>query len=153
MKQQTITLLIIMALFTTSLRANAAGQDTVKFDEVKAHAAEFQAKGKEVVVKLRPGTRILVGPGASAFEFTHVASLSGKVKEMRENDFVFSGTSSRTGEVIAVISYADVLNIKHPSGFEKAFRKVGKYSLMGVLVPAILPLYTIMALLGRLPDC
>src|SRR5690349_5954540 len=124
MKQKTINLLIIMAVFATTLSANAAAQNTVKFDEVKARASEFQAQGKEVIVKLRPGTRILVGPRASAFEFTHVANLSGKVKEMRENDFVFSGTSSGRGEVIAVISYADVLSIKHPSGFEKAFRKV-----------------------------
>src|SRR4051812_44994332 len=145
MKQKVIPLLIITALLTAPLTASAAGQNRPRVDEVKTRAAEFQSKGKEVVVKLRAGTKILVGNKALSFEFIRSANLSGKVKEMRENDFTFSSSSSRTGEVTAVISYADVLSIKHPSGFEKALKNVGKYSMGGALIPVFLPLFGVLA--------
>ena len=153
MKQKVKSLLIIMALLASPLTAGAAGQAGMTVDEVKGRAAEAQAKGKEVVIKVRPGTTILVGNKAFPFEFIHSASLSGRVKEMRENDFTFSSTDSHTGEVTAVISYADVLSIKHPSGFAKALKNIGKYSLLGMAIPVILPLYGIMALIGQLPKC
>ena len=153
MKQKVNSLLIMMALLATPLTAGAAGQKTMTVDEVKARAAEAQTKGKEVVVKVRPGAKILVGSKAFPFEFIRSASLSGRVKELRENDFTFSSTSAGTGEVTAVISYTDVLGIKHPSGFAKALKSVGKYSLLGMAIPAILPLYGVLALMGRLPRC
>jgi hypothetical protein len=153
MKQKVKSLLIIIALLAAPLRVGASGQTMISVDEVKGRAAEAQNKGREVVVKVRPGTKILIGNKAFPFEFIRSASLSGRVKEMREKDFTFSSTSSRTGEVTAVISYADVLSIKHPSGFAKALKNVSKYSLMGMAIPAILPLYGVLALLGRLPKC
>jgi hypothetical protein len=151
MKQKAITLLIISLLLATPLTASAAVQKTVTVDEVKARAAE--ATGKEVVVKLRRGTKIMVGNKAFPFEFTRDASLSGKIREARAEDFTLSSTSSRTGEVMAVISYADVLSIKRPSGFAKALKNVGRYSLIGTMMPALIPLYGILALMGRLPSC
>jgi hypothetical protein len=154
MKQKIIPLFIMMALLAAPLTVGAAGKNTLTVDEVKARAVEAQAKRREVVVKLRPGTKILVGDKAFPFEFLRSASLSGRIKEMRENDFTLSSASPRTGEVTAVISYADVSSIKRPpSGFEKVLKNVGKYSLRGAAGFAILPLYGILALSGRLPRC
>lgn len=153
MKRKVNTLLIIVALVTAPLTVGAAGQNAIIVDEVKARAAEAQTKGKEVVVKVRSGARILLGSKAFPFDFIRSTSLSGRVTEIREKDFTFSSTSARTGEVTAVINYADVLSIKHPSGFAKALKSVGKYSLLGAALPAILPLYGVLALMGRLPKC
>ena len=153
MKQKVIRLLIIMSLLTAPLTVSAAGQKTITVNEVKARAVEAQTKGREVVVKLRPGTRILIGDKAVPFEFIHISSLGGRVKEIREQDFTFSSTSARTGEVTAVIGYADVLSIKHPSAFIKALKKFGKYSLIVAEIPAFIPLYGLLALLGELPQC
>ena len=153
MKQRVSSLLIIVALLAAPLARGVAGQNTIKVNEVKARAAEAQTKGREVVVKIRPGTKILIGAKAFPFEFIRSASLSGRVTEIREKDFTFSSTSAHTGEVTAVISYTDVLSIKHPSGFEKAIKSIGKYSLIGMMIPTILPLYIVLGLLGRLPKC
>jgi hypothetical protein len=153
MKQKIITLVIIMTFLAAPLTVGAAGQNTLMVDEVKARAAEAQTKEREVIVKVRPGTKIFVGNKAFPFEFINSASLSGRVKEMREKDFTFSSVSNRTGEVTAVISYADVLSIKHLSGFEKTLKNISKNSLRGIELPVFLPLYSIMALLGRLPKC
>ena len=153
MKRKAILPLIMAALLTTPLTASASGKRTQTTEEVKARAAEAQAKGKKVVVKLRAGTKVLSGRKAEPFEFIESASLSGRVKEVRENDFTLSDTSDGKGEVTAVISYADVLSIKHPSGFEKALRAVGKYSLGGAAAVVILPLYGVLALMGQLPSC
>ena len=154
MKQKIVPLLIMMALLAAPLTVCAAGQNSLTVNEVKARAAEAQSKSREVVVKLRPGTKILIGDKAFPFEFLRSASLSGRIGEMRENDFTLSSTSQRTGEVRAVISYADVSSINHPpSGFEKVLKNIGKYSLLGAGGFAILPLYGVMALLGRLPRC
>ena len=153
MKKRVSSLLIMIALLAAPLTIGAAGQNTIKVDEVKARAAAAQTKGRKVVVKMRPGTKILIGAKAFPFEFIRSASLSGRVKEIREKDFTFSSTSAHTGEVTAVISYTDVLSIKHPSGFEKALKNIGKYSLIGMMLPTILPLYLVLGLLGRLPQC
>lgn len=153
MKQKVNTLLLMMALFAAPLTVGAAGQKTITVDEVKTRVAEAQTKGKEVVVKLRPGTRILVGNKALSFEFIHRASLSGRIKEIRETDFTFSDTNARTGEVTAIISYSDVLSIKRPSGFEKALKSVGRFSLGVLAIPVVLPLYGLLALMGELPTC
>lgn len=153
MKRRTMSGLIVMALFAAPLTVGAARQKTLTSDAVKVRAAEAQAKGREVVVKLRPGTKILIGKKEFPFEFLRSASLSGRVKELREKDFTFVETDTRTREITAVISYEDVLSVKHLSGFQKTLKNVGKYSLGGIELPAFLPLYTIMALLGRLPDC
>ncbi len=153
MKQKINSLLIIMVLLAAPLTVGAAGQNALTIDEARARAVESQTKKKEVVVKVRPGTKILVGDKAFPFEFIRSASLSGRVKEIREKDFTFSSTSAKTGELIAVISYADVLSIKRISGFEKALKNVGKYSLRVLEIPAVLPLYGILALLGQLPEC
>ncbi|MFL6208151.1 MAG: hypothetical protein ACJ74W_04835 [Pyrinomonadaceae bacterium] len=153
MKQKVTSLLIIIALLAAPLTAIAAGRPTQTVAETKARAAEAQAKAKEVVVKVRAGTKILVGKKEFPFEFLKSASLSGRVTELREQDFTFAQTGDHNSEVITAISYADVLSIKHESGFRKALKNVGKYSLGGVEIPVFLPLFGVLALLGRLPDC
>jgi hypothetical protein len=153
MKRKVIQLLIIVALLAAPLTVGAAGQNTITVEEIKGRAAEAQAKRREVVAKLRPGTKILVGDKAFPFEFMRSANLSGRIKEMRENDFTLSSTSPRKGEVIAVISYADVLSIKHPSGFEKALKNVGKYAGLGAAAVPLAPLFLIADLLGLIPKC
>lgn len=153
MKQKVIRPLIMMTLLTASLTVGAAGQSRLTVGQVKARAAIAQTKGKEVAVKLTPGTRILIGAKELSFEFIKGGSLSGIVKEMRENDFTLASKSPRTGEVTAVISYTDVLSINRPSGFAKALKAIGKYSLMGPAAVGFLPVYAILALMGDLPSC
>ena len=153
MRQKVTPLLIMMALLMTPLTAGAAGKRTPTTEEVKARAAEAQAKGKKVVVKLRAGTKVLVGDKAWPFEFIRSESLSGRVKEVRENDFTLSDTSDDTGEVTTVISYADVLGIKRPSAFAETLKAIGKYSLLGSLGLAFMPVYAVLALMGRVPNC
>ena len=155
MKRKVIlSLMMTMSLLATPLTASAAGKRTPTADEIKARAAEAKAKGKKVVVKLRAGTKVLVGEKALPFEFTKSASLSGRVKEVRENDFTLSDTSDGKGEVTAVISYANVSSInKPPPAFVRTLKAIGEYSLLGVVGAAILPLYAIVALLNGGPTC
>jgi hypothetical protein len=153
MKRKVILSLIMAALLATPLAASAAGKRTPTADEIKARAAEAKAKGKKVVVKLRAGTKILVGDKAQPFEFTKGARVSGRVTEIRENDFTLSGASRDTGEVTAVISYSNVVSIKRPSGFEKALKAVGMYSALAALTAGLLPIYLVLALTGQLPSC
>jgi hypothetical protein len=153
MKRKVILSLIVAALLMTPSAAGAAGKTTPTTEELKARAAEARAKGKKVVVKLRAGTKVLVGDKAWPFEFIRSASVSGRVKEVRENDFTLSDTSAATGEVTTVISYPDVLGIKHPSEFLKTLKAVGKYSLLGPAAVAFMPVYIIAALLGHVPSC
>ena len=153
MKHGVITGLMAAAVLLATSAGSAAAQDTAAAEAVKARAADAQAKGREVVVKVRPGTKILVGEKELTFEFLKSASLAGRIKETREKDFTLAEPNGRAGEIMAVISYDDVLSVKHPSGFKKALRSVGRYSLGGAAVPVFLPLYGIMALLGRLPSC
>lgn len=153
MKQKVTPLLIMVALLTTPLTATAAGKKRPTIEEVKERAAKARAKGKEVIVKLRAGTKILVGDKALSFEFTKDARVSGRVTETRENDFTLSGTSRDTGEVTAVISYSNVVSIKRPSGFEKTLKAIGMYSALGALTAGLLPIYLVLALTGQLPSC
>ncbi|HVG29943.1 MAG TPA: hypothetical protein VM864_09615 [Pyrinomonadaceae bacterium] len=153
MKHEVVSGLIAAALLLAPLAGSAAGQNVATAEAVKARAAEAQARAREVVVKLRPGTKILVGEKELTFEFLKSASLGGRIKEMREKDFTLAQPNGRAGEVMAVIGYDDVLSVKHPSGFKKALKNVGRYSLGGVEPPVFLPLYGVMALLGRLPRC
>lgn len=153
MKRKVNTILLMIALFVAPLVVSAEGQKTETVDKVKTRAAEALTKGKEVVVKLRPGTKILVGKKDLPFEFIRSASLSGRIKELRDKDFTFSDSSDRMGDVTTVISYTDVVSIKRPSGFEKALKSVGRYSLGVVAIPVVLPLYGLLALIGELPAC
>ena len=153
MKLKVTPLLIMTALLMTPLTAGAAGKKTPTIEEVKERAAKARAKGKEVVVKLRAGTKILVGEKALPFEFTKDARLSGRVKEVRENDFTLSDTKDGKGEVTTVISYASVVSITRPNAFVKTLKAIGEYSLLGAVGVAILPLYAIVALLNGGPTC
>ena len=153
MKRNLILCLIAAILLATPSTASAAGKKTPTTEEVKERAAEAQAKGKKVVVKLRAGTKILIGEKALPFEFTKDASLSGRVKEVRENDFTLSDTKDGKDEVTTVISYANVVSIKRPNAFVKTLKAIGEYSLLGVAGVAILPLYAIVALLNGGPTC
>lgn len=153
MKQKVISLLIIAALLAAPLTVVAAGRNTITVEELKARAAKAQAKRSEVVVKLRAGTKILVGDKAFPFEFIRSGNLSGRVTEMREKDFTLSSANPRKGEFRAVISYADVLSFKHPSGFEKALKNVGKYTAAGAAAVPLVPLFLIADLLGLIPRC
>ena len=148
MKPKAIPLLIIV-LLAAPLTAVARGDNNLAVHQIKARTADAQTRKREVVVKLRPGTKILIGKKAYPFELIRGANLSGRVKEMREQDFTFSGTSARTGEVTAVIRYDDVLGITHSSGFKKVLKKVGEYSLGAAAMAIILPVYSLAALLGH----
>ena len=153
MKQKAIPLIIVLSLLVAPLTISAAGQNTRTVDAIKSRVGEALSNGKEVVVTVRPGAKVLVGKKEFPFEFASSASLSGKVIEWRENDFTFAETGGRNGQVTAVISYADVSRIKHLSGFDKILKNVGKVSLGVMAIPVVLPLYGIMAMLGRLPGC
>ena len=153
MKRAMVALVIMAAVYAAPLNAGAAGRKIVTIDEIKARAAEAQGGGKKVVVKLRAGAKILVGDKSFPFEFLRDASLSGRIKETRENDFTFADKDSGGREVTSVINYADVLSIERPSGFARTMRKVGKYTLLGAAIPIVLPLYMIAALAGVLPKC
>lgn len=152
MKQKVVSLLIVWALMAAAFTADVTGQSRGTTEEVKIRAAEYQSKGKEVVVRVRAGAKILVGKKEFPFAFSENANLSGRVKELRDKDFVLAEKGGHT-EITAVISYDDVLNIKHLSGFEKTFKGVGRISLGLIAIPVVLPLYGIMAMLGRLPEC
>jgi hypothetical protein len=153
MKQKALPLIIVLSLLAAPLTINAAGQNTSTVEAIKSRVGEALSNGKEVIVKVRPGAKILVGKKEFPFEFTDSARLSGKVTEWREKDFTFAESGSRKGEVTAVISYADVLSIKRLSGFDKILKNVGKVSLGIMAIPVILPLYGILAMLGQLPEC
>ena len=152
MRQKAIPALIMMAILAAPSSAATAGRGAPTADEIKVRAAAARSEGREVVVKLRAGAKILIGEKELPFEFMRRASLSGKIKEVREKDFTLAQKDGRAGEITTVVSYDDVLSVKRPSGFKKALKNVGKYSLGGAAVPVVLPLYGVMALLGRLPD-
>lgn len=152
MKQAAISWLIVAAVLMSPAAGSAAGQKTATADAVKARAAEAQASGREVVVKVRPGTKILVGEKELPFEFLKSASLDGIIKETREKDFILAEPNGRAGEIMAVIGYDDVLSVKHPSAFKKALKNIGRYSLGAAELPVFLPIYAVLAVTGRLPD-
>ncbi|HMF58189.1 MAG TPA: hypothetical protein VK619_17735 [Pyrinomonadaceae bacterium] len=154
MKQKMALLLIIVTLLCAPLPVNAAGnQKALTVDEVKARTVEAQASRREIIVRLRPGAKIFVGSKAFPYEIANGANLSGRVKAVGENDFTLSSASSRTGEVTAVINYADVLGVKHQSGVAKLFKNIGRYSLLSAASVVIIPLFAIETLLGVAPKC
>jgi hypothetical protein len=150
MKQQMISVLIVGTLLAGPLTVCAAGQSV---DELKERATQARSKGTDVVVRVRKGAMILVGPKAFPDKFSRNESLGGKIKEMREKDFTLISGKSGQDEFAMVISYDDVLSIRHRSAFEKVLRGVGRFSL-GVAGGAIvIPVYGILALLAREPEC
>ena len=153
MKQKVIARLIVTALIASHLTTVAAGQTTATVDEIKTRAAEAQTKGKEVVVKIRAGAKVGVGKMGFPFEFLRSGSLRGRITELRAQDFIFTEKDDHKSEFTSILKYADVLSIKHESGFKRTLHSVGRYSLGVGAIPIFLPLYGVLAVLGRLPEC
>lgn len=152
MKLRLISCLIASALLSAAAPAGSAAQGDLKVEEMKARAAEAQAEGKTVVVKLREEAHVVVGGREVPYHIKRGESFDGKIKEAREKDFTLVESDGRT-EIAAVIGYNDVLSVEHPSRFKRALKGVGRTSLGGALLPVLLPLYGILALTGQLPSC
>lgn len=153
MRRKVIATLVLTALLSSPLTAGAAANDARRAEEIRARAAEARAKGREVVVHLRAGARILVGKKELPFESARAYGLSGKIREVREKDFVLAEPDGRSGEIASVISFDDVTGVEHPSRFKKVLGGIGRVSLGVAVAPVILPLIGVLALIGQLPEC
>jgi hypothetical protein len=169
MKQKVVSILIAMSLLAGPAAICAAGQEPKSvdeimivraasepgksIDEIKERAAQAQTKGTSVVIKVRKGAKVFIGANRFRDQFAQSASLTGKIKQMREEDFTLTSGKPGKDEFAMVVSYADVLSIRHPSAFEKALKGVGRFSFGVAGGALVLPIYGILALLGKEPEC
>jgi hypothetical protein len=152
MNQKVICVLILMVLLGSPFGV-CIGQTKDPLDATKERAAQAHTKKQEVVITVRNRARVLVGPKALPYVFHANVSLGGKITEIRDETFTLTSGQAGKDQVDTIISYDDVLIIKHLSGFGKAMKGAGRV-FGGIGAGAVvLPVYGILALLGKLPDC
>ena len=145
MRRNILSCLAALAILAAGLPGLAAGDGSRRQltpEEVAALAKTAMEKGRRVTVRFKNGSRLI-----------------GTVDEVRERGFTitpynFAARMRLKGEdVAAAILYEDVASIERETKSKRFFRKVGEGFALGGVTVAILPVYMVAAVLGKVPGC
>jgi hypothetical protein len=134
--------LVILTNAAPGLAADDNSRRQLTPDEVAALVKNAKEKGRRVTVRFKNGSRF-----------------SGMVDEVRERGFTivpynFAARMSlkEQGEAAAIF-YEDVASVERESEVKVFFRRVGEGFAIGGLTVAIMPVFLVAAVLGKVPDC
>lgn len=145
MRRTILSCLAALVILTPAAPGLAAGDGSRRHltpEEVAAQVKVAQEKGRRVTVRFKNGER-----------------LSGTVDEVRERGFTitpynFAARMRLKGEdAAAAILYEDVASIERETKAKRFFRKVGEGFALGGVSVAILPVYMVAVVLGKVPGC
>lgn len=145
MRRTILSCLATLAILTAAAPGLAAGDGSRRQltpEEVAALVKNAKEKGRRVTVRFKNGSRF-----------------GGTVDEVRERGFTivpynFAARMSlkAQGEAVAIF-YEDVASVERESKVKVFFRRVGEGFAIGGLTVAIMPVFMVAAVLGKLPDC
>jgi hypothetical protein len=138
MKRKLISWLMALAVLsaTPCLASGKDKQDSIALDKIKARVVKAQTKTSRVTVKLKNGETI-----------------KGQVEDVTEQGFTIRGQGATGAAFTMTVDYSSVAAVKGQSAWSRAFKNIGEYSLLGAVGVALLPLYGVLALTGRMPSC
>ena len=145
MRRTILSYLAVLAILTAAAPRCAASDNSRRQltpDEVAAQVKSAKEKGRRVTVRFKNGKHI-----------------SGTVDEVRERGFTIipynfaARMSLKSQDAAAAIFYDDVASVEREPKVKRFFRKVGEGFAFGGLCVAIMPVFMVAAVLGKLPDC
>jgi hypothetical protein len=137
-----LTALAILAAAVPGLAADDNSRRQLTPDEVAALVKNAKEKGRRVTVRFKNGSRF-----------------SGLVDEVRERGFTIvpynfaARMSLKAQGEAAAIFYEDVASFERESKVKVFFRRVGEGFAIGGVTVALMPVFMVAAVLGKVPDC
>lgn len=132
-----LSLLLTVSATSPCFAQSKATNDEMTLDQIRARAADAQAKNSRLIVTLKNGS-----------------SVSGTISNVSQIGFVVNQWSDWSGKGARVpVEYAGIASVKGRNPVVKLLKNIGQYSLLTAAATVMMPLYMIAALLGCAPSC
>ena len=132
-----LSLLLIVNIVSECFGQTKPTIGVTSIDEIQTRAAQAQEKDRRLIVILKNGS-----------------SVSGTISKVSPSGFVVHQFNEMSGKEADVpVSYSEVASVKGRNPAVKLLKNIGMSALWTAFAVAMVPLYTVAALLGRVPDC